>query len=431
MDNTKLRDITMGMINAGVKSADPLDLISPFIRGHSLIFPEGETYHSEDYKEVLLFAVGKASQRMALAFDHWDISDGLIITDSRAPLQESKIPIRYCSHPIPGEDNIAATREIIDKLEGRHDTLILFLISGGASSLFCLPEEGISINDVAALNQQMLLSGASIKEINTVRKHISQVKGGKFARLCQGKGEIITLILSDVVGDDMSVVGSGPTVEDRTTYGDAKDILERYSIWENAPRLIKEHINRRFIKGDKDYHLETNVHNHLVGSNMDAIRGAMEYGKVRGMPFLILTSQNQGEAREVAKVIMGIAKECQDSGKPAETPVALLVGGEMTTKMEKTGSFGGPNREFVLSAAMEIKDRSNIVVAAVDTDGVDGKGKAGAIADCETVKRSNIDPYKCLAEHDTERFFDALGDSIELPVNTNVNDLIVVTVGKK
>ncbi|MFO8109952.1 MAG: DUF4147 domain-containing protein [Thermoplasmata archaeon] len=432
MENSVMREITMNMINSGVEGADPLKLLSTFVAGRSLVLSRDTTYHNEDFREVLLFAVGKASQRMALAFKGWDIDDGLIITDRRADLEKINLPIRRCSHPLPSKENILASQEILSILEEKKDALILFLISGGASSLFCLPEENISLEDLTKLNRMLLHSGASIHEINTVRKHISQVKGGKFARLCENKGKLISLIISDVPGDELSDIGSGPTVGDKTTFQDAKEVLKRYFIWESTPRSVKEHIDKGVMGKIRDTPEKTNDHNVLVGCGLSALKAAVEEGKKHGITSMILSSQNQGEAAEVAKTIMAIAKECQDCGQPAEPPVALLLGGEMTTRMEKEISHpGGPNREFALSAAIEIKGRSDIVVAAVDTDGVDGRGKAGAIADCNSVNRSTRDPFKLLNEHRSQEFFDALEDSIELPVTNNVNDLIVVLVGNE
>ncbi len=433
MDNETLREIAMKMIKVGVDAADPTKLLSPCVKRRNLVLPDGTRYHNDDFSEVLLFAVGKGSQRMALAFDKWRIDDGLVIVDKRAKVEDINLPIHRCSHPLPSEENVQAAQEFLSKLKGKKDALIIFLVSGGASSLFCLPDKNIPLQDVVELNGMLISSGATIHEINTVRKHISQVKGGRFADFCKDKGTLISLIISDVVGDDLSDVASGPTVPDKTTFDHAEQTLKRYSIWENTPKSIRDHIGKGKSGGIPETPTKVEAHNYLAGSNYNALQAAAEESKKHSIPPLILTSRNQGEAREVAKTIIGIAKECQDRGKPAETPVSLLIGGEMTTDVSKTtGSHrGGPNREFVLSSAVQLKNRSNMVVAAVDTDGVDGKGKAGAIADCQSIERSKLDPFKALEDHSTESFFDEINDSIELPITTNVNDLIVVVIGKK
>ncbi len=433
MDDDTLREVAMKIIKAGMVGADPRKLLSRYVKGRKLSLPDGTRYHDDDFSEVLLFAVGKASQRMASAFEEWCLDDGLVITDKRATVESLDLHIRQCSHPLPSAENVQATKEVLYRLEGTKDALIIFLISGGASSLLCLPEENIPLDDVVELNRMLISSGATIHEINTVRKHISQVKGGRLAEFCGGKGTVISLIVSDVAGDDLSAVASGPTLPDKTTFSDAKKVLKRYSLWRKTPSSVKAHIEKGIVGDINETPTKIEAHNYLVGSNHNALQAAAEESRKHGIPPMILTSQNQGEAKEVAKTITGIAKECQDSGNPALPPVSLLVGGEMTTDMSATKKSvrGGPNREFVLSSSILLQNRSNIVVAAVDTDGVDGRGKAGAVADGRTIDRSGFDPFQALKEHSTEKFFDELDDSIELPITTNLNDLIVILIDKE
>ncbi|HBN95569.1 MAG TPA: hypothetical protein DDZ66_04650 [Firmicutes bacterium] len=274
-----------------------------------------------------------------------------------------------------------------------------------------------------------------IHHINTIRKHVSRAKGGRFGKLVSDRGAtLVSLILSDVVGDDLSVIASGPTYKDNTTVQEAIDLLNRYKIWDEVPESIQNYLISGVESLDREQVREVppRVHNYLIGNNMKALQAAQAVAEQAGLSTMILTSQNSGEAKVVAKCVMGIAKEIQDSENPLSPPVALIMGGEMivTFNWEDRDVFG-PNREFVLSSAIEIAGRSNIVVAAADTDGEDGQGKAGAIADGDTVLRSTLDARYYLDKHDAEIFFDALNDSLEFTSNTNVNDIVVVLVGPK
>ena len=277
--------------------------------------------------------------------------------------------------------------------------------------------------------------GAQIHDINTIRKHCSDVKGGKFGKRVSEKGAtLISLILSDVVGDDLSVIASGPSYKDATTFDDAIGLLKQYGIWDETPESIQEHMLRGLENPGLEPPREVpeNVYNYLIGNNLAALNAAETIARREGFNTIILTSQNSGEAKIIAKCIMGIAKEIQDSGNPVSPPACLIMGGEMIVTFDWKDRNGfGPAREFVLSSALEIQGRKNIVVAGCDTDGVDGNGKSGAIADGGTVARATLDSRHYLDKHDAELFFDSLDDSIQFVSMTNVNDLIVVLVGEK
>jgi hydroxypyruvate reductase len=431
------------MIMAGVKAADPTEAVTRSVRvdGDRLEICD-LTFSRAAFDRVLLFSIGKASTAMASAFERvLRPDDGLAITKIGAEIDAiglTSIPIVRAHHPEPRAINVEASQRILDTIAAIRSgerVLVVFLVSGGGSALFTAPPPGVSVDDLFGLNQLLMKWGGNIHQINAVRKHVDQVKGGRFARLCANKGAtLVSLILSDVVGDDLSVVASGPTYPDETTFADAIGLLERFGVWDECPASVRAYLE----SGLHDPGMESlrtlppNVHNYLIGNNGVAVRAAEAVATNAGFRTMVLTTQNIGEAREVAKTVMAIAKEVQDSGRPIQPPAALIVGGEMTVTFNWDERDGfGPNREFVLSAALEIAGRHGIVVAGADTDGEDGQGKSGAIADGRTIGRSRMDARHQLKIHKSEAFFDALGDSLQFESRTNVNDLVVVLVGPR
>ena len=435
------RKTAIDMIMAGVKAADPTEAVTRSVRvdGDRLEICD-LTFSRAAFTRVLLFSVGKASTAMASAFEQVLRPDGgLAITKIGSEIDAvrlTSIPVVRGYHPEPRAINVEASQrilDIIDAIQPDEHVLVVFLISGGGSALFTAPPAGVSVDDLFRLNQLLMKWGGNIHQINAVRKHVDQVKGGRFARLCANKGAtLVALILSDVVGDDLSVVASGPTYPDETTFADAIGLLRQFGVWEECPSSVRAYLE----SGLHDPGMESlrtlppNVHNYLIGNNGVAVRAAEAVAARAGFRTLVLTTQNIGEAREVARTVMAIAKEVQDSGQPIQPPAALIVGGEMTVTFNWDERDGfGPNREFVLSAALEIAGRHGIVVAGADTDGEDGQGKSGAIADGRTIGRSRMDARHQLKIHKSEVFFDALGDSLQFESRTNVNDLVVVLVG--
>ncbi len=443
MDYEQYRKTANDMIMAGVKAADPTEAVTRNVRvdGDRLEICD-LTLSRAAFNRVLLFSIGKASTPMASAFEQVLRPDaGLAITKIGSEIDAvglTSIPIVRAYHPEPRPINMEASQRIVDMIEAvqpDEQVLVVFLISGGGSALFTAPPAGVGVDDLFTLNQVLMKWGGNIHQINAVRKHVDQVKGGRFARLCANRGAtLVSLILSDVVGDDLSVVASGPTYPDMTTFADAMGLLKQFGVWEECPSSVQAYLE----SGLNDPGMESlrtlppNVHNYLIGNNGVAVRAAEEVATRAGFRTMVLTTQNIGEAREVAKTVMAIAKEVQDSGQPIQPPAALIVGGEMTVTFNWDERDGfGPNREFVLSSALEIADRHGIVVAGADTDGEDGQGKSGAIADCRTISRSDMDARHQLKIHKSEVFFDALGDSLKFESRTNVNDLVVVLVGPK
>ena len=438
---TQFRALAKEMILSGVAAADPRQSIRDRVKREGNVLTVcGDTFSLNEYDRVFLFGIGKAATPMCAAFE--DIlkpDEGLVITKKGteiALVDVKSIPVVQAYHPEPREENAQYSRRILDMVDSIREgerVLVVLMISGGGSALFCCPPENVRIEDKFVLNELLMKCGANIHDINTIRKHCSDVKGGKFGLRVAAKGAtLVSLILSDVIGDDLSVIASGPSYRDNTSFKDAIGLMERYGIWEEAPRSVQEHMQRGLKDGSLEPPRETpeSVHNYLIGNNLSALNAARAIADREGLNTLILTSQNSGEAKVIAKAYMGIAKEVQDSGHPLRTPACLIIGGEMIVTFDWKDRDGfGPAREFVLSSAIEIQGRKNIVVAGCDTDGVDGEGKSGAIADGNTVSRATLDARLYLNKHDAEIFFDSLDDSLQFVSMTNVNDLIVILIG--
>lgn len=437
------RKLARAMIMAGVNAADPRQSIRDNVKlnGETLTVC-GDVFSLKDYDRILLFGAGKASTPMCQAFEKIvKPDDGLVITKIGEEIciaDVETIPVKRAYHPEPRAENAEYSREILDKIDGIGEdekVLVFLMISGGGSSLFSCAPESVGIEDKFKLNQLLMKCGANIHDINTIRKHCSEIKGGKFGqRVARKGGTLVSLILSDVVGDDLSAIASGPSYKDESTFQDAVRLMQQYGIWEEAPESVRSHMDC----GLQDPSMEpprevpADVHNYLIGNNLAALEAAKAIAEREGFNTTILTSQNTGEAKIMAKAYAGIAKEIQDSQNPGKPPACLIVGGEMTVTFDWADRNGfGPCREFVLSSALEIQGRNNIVVAGCDTDGVDGDGKSGAIADGHSVGRATLDPQHYLDKHDAEIFFDSLDDSIQFVSMTNVNDIIVILVGEK
>ncbi len=432
-----MKELTEVMISEAVKSADPEKLTADVIdieNGRLKI--SGKRFDQEDYDEIVVFGIGKASVAMATGCRKLDPDDGLVITKSGKEYDEERCPVkvRKAHHPYPKTANKEATEELLSKVEEKENALFVFLVSGGGSALFLSPVEGISLSEMNSLNKLLVKSGASIDEINAVRKHVSRVKGGRFGELCSKRGNIVSLIVSDVVGDGLSVIASGPTYPDDSTFEDAERVLKEYEIWDEVPGSVREHIQKGMDGEINETPDELDVDNFLIGNNLLALKKAKDVAEKNGLNSTILTSQNEGEAKVVAKPLVGIAKEIQDSENPISPPAAVILGGETTVRfrsMDAESGSGGPNRELTLSAAIEMKDRENMVFASIDSDGIDGMSKAGAIADTSTVENSQLNPRDYLERHDSQSFFEEIGDSIEFDSRTNVNDITIILVEEK
>ncbi len=411
------------MFDAAIASAQPA-LCLP---GHLPPPPPGR---------LVVIGAGKASAEMARVVEaHWPGPlSGVVVTRYGYGAPCSRIAIIEASHPTPDAASVAGARDILRAVDGLSaDDLVLCLISGGGSSLMCLPGEGLSLEDKQAVNRALLACGAAISEINCLRRHLSGIKGGRLAAACY-PARALTLAISDVPGDDPVDIASGPTSGDPTTCADALAIARRYGIaLPDAARALLESGRGESVKpGDPRL---ARAETRLIATPWMALQAAARVARDAGVTPLILGDGIEGEAREAARVFAGMALGCARHGAPAPAPCALLSGGETSVTLRGEGR-GGRNVEFLLSLAIALHGAPNIRALAGDTDGVDGAEEvAGALMSPDTIARARalgIDPRDALARNDAHTFFHALGDQVVTgPTRTNVNDFraILVTRG--
>lgn len=400
-----------------------------------------ETVTLAESAAVRLVAAGKAAPAMAesaAAILGPRLSGGLLVT-KRGHLQGRSLPpaVRAieAGHPVPDEDGLAAVSAIEELLsKGREGDVVVALLSGGASALLADPAEGVSLADLAATTGLLLRSGASIVELNAVRKHVSRLKGGRLSRLA-APATVVALVLSDVVGDPLDVIASGPTVADPTTYGDAWHVLERRAL----VGLVPESVRTRLRDGLDGKAAETpkpgdplfaRVRTVVVGSNRLAALAAAREARELGYGALVLSTHVEGEAREVGRVVAALGRSVVADGDPLPAPACLVLGGETTVTVRGTGR-GGRNQELALAAALALDGTDEVSVMALATDGTDGPtDSAGAIVDGGTasaIRAAGIDPVSALAANDSGPALDAAGAQMRTgPTGTNVNDLCVV-----
>ncbi|MFQ6071073.1 MAG: glycerate kinase, partial [Candidatus Aminicenantales bacterium] len=366
------------------------------------------------------------------------IKGGVISVKKGYSLPLKFIRVREAGHPVPDKTGLECTEQIIRILRksGEKD-LIFMLISGGGSALLPFPAQGISLDDKQKVTRLLLRSGVKIQEMNAIRKHLSGVKGGRLSKLAF-PSTLISLVLSDVIGDELEFIASGPTVPDSSTFRDCLDVIERYSIRNRVPssvldlleRGLKGEVEETPKKGDPAFERTQNV---IIGNNRVAIQGAVKKASELGYNTLFFSAEVQGEAREAAITHSVLAARILFSGKPVERPACVVSGGETTVTVKGKGR-GGRNQEFVLAASMGIDGLDNVVILSAGTDGTDGPTEAaGALADGTTIKRAGelgLDARHFLKENDSYNFFKRLGDLIITgPTFTNVMDLQLILVG--
>jgi hydroxypyruvate reductase len=409
------------MFKAGVNAALP----SLCVPAHLPPRPKGRT---------IIIGAGKASGAMAKALeDTWDGPlDGLVVTRYGYRVPTERLEVIEAAHPVPDEAGRDAAKRIFELVQGlTEDDLVLCLISGGGSSLLALPAEGVTLEDKQAMNKALLASGATISEMNTVRKHLSAIKGGRLARAAY-PAKVIALMISDVPGDDASIIASGPTVPDPSTNEDALGIIEKYGIDvpDNMRRLL-DTAEETPKPGDPCFE---NVENIMIATPQASLEAAAEVARKAGVTPVILGDSIEGESRDVALVHAGIARQCAMRGQPEQPPCVLISGGETTITLKGNGK-GGPNTEFLLSLAIALDGMENIYALAGDTDGVDGsEDNAGALIYPDTLARAEkagINPKAMLANNDPYTFFKGIGNLLETgPTLTNVNDLRAILIEK-
>ncbi len=388
--------------------------------------------------KTLVVGAGKAAAAMALAVEqHWPAEaelDGLVITRYQHGLLTNRITVVEAGHPVPDEAGENAAVEILRRVKAlTRDDLLLVLLSGGGSSLLALPAEGIAMDALRATTRELLRSGAPIQDINTVRKHLSAIQGGRLAAAC--RAPVRALIISDVTGDDPTHIASGPATPDPTTYSDALEVLERYQV--RAPASVMHHLNRGAAgelpetpkPGNRAF---SRVENNVIVTARQSLQAAAAYFEQQGVHAAILGDSVTGEAREVAKVYAALALEVHRHGEPWAKPVALISGGECTVTVRGDGR-GGRCAEFLLSLAIELEGAQGIHALACDTDGIDGsEDNAGAVLAPDALKRAaskKLNPAGLLARNDAYAFFAALGSLVITgATRTNVNDYRVILV---
>ncbi|MCD6451019.1 MAG: glycerate kinase [Acidobacteria bacterium] len=397
-----------------------------------------------NYQRIVVAGAGKCVAAMGETLEKIlpeYIDSGIIVVKEGHTLPLCRIEVIEGGHPYPNAQSLEAGKRIFRLAEklGEKD-LLLFLLSGGASSLLTLPAPSISFAEKVKTTELLLKSGAKIREINTVRKHISAIKGGNLAKTAY-PASVISLILSDVIGGRFEDIGSGPTAPDSTTYNQAKEVLINYGIWDEVPSSIRQRIEQG-IAGEAeetpkmDDPALSRTTNILIGDNRRALYAIEEEGKRKGYNTILLTSSLEGEAKEIAKVFSGIAREIKEKEKPVPPPALVISGGETTVKVRGKGK-GGRNMELALSFLIETEDiMKEIVFLSGGTDGSDGPTEAaGAIVDyavIERMRRMNIDPREYLLRNDSYTFFKETGGLlITGPTNTNVMDIQLLLVERK
>jgi glycerate 2-kinase len=417
------QELLKAMFKAGVDAALPSLCVPPHLPER----PKGRT---------VIIGAGKASGAMAKALeDTWDGPlEGVVVTRYGYRLPTERLEVVEAAHPVPDAAGREAAQRIFKAVQGlTEDDLVLALISGGGSALLAAPAEGISLEDKQAVNKALLASGATISEMNTVRKHLSAIKGGRLARAAY-PAKVVALMISDVPGDDASIIASGPTVPDPSTNADAIAIVEKYGIDLPANvRKVLETIDETPKPGDKCF---DRVENIMIATPQASLEAAAAVAREAGVTPVILGDSIEGESRDVGLVHAGIARQCAMRGQPSEPPCVLISGGETTVTIKSPGGKGGPNTDFLLSMAIALDGAPNIYALAGDTDGVDGsEDNAGALIYPETLQRAEaagISAKAHQAKNDPYTFFKGIGDLLETgPTMTNVNDLRLVLITQR
>jgi hydroxypyruvate reductase len=426
------------VLSAALQAVDPAAAVRRYLqRSGNRLWVAGNEFDLSRFSRVLLVGAGKAGAPMARAAAEIvgnRLAGGVMIVKEGygEDLADRKVSVIEAGHPLPDERGVQGAGRVIELLQGAGpEDLVIALLSGGGSALLVSPAEGLSLADLQDLTTTLLRCGADIYEINTIRKHLERLKGGGLARLA-APALLVTLILSDVVGDPLDVIASGPTVPDPSTFAGAYDVLEKYGIVGKAPPAVV----RRLECGRSGELLETpkpgeavfeRAHNVLVGSNRLAAEAALAQAQAEGLHGLLLTTYLQGEARQAGRVLASLARQIAADGQPLPRRACLVAGGETTVTLHGDG-LGGRNQELALGAVADLAGLPEVALVTMATDGGDGPtDAAGAVVTGDTLeraRRAGLSPVEYLARNDAYHFFDALGDLLKPgPTQTNVNDL--------
>jgi glycerate-2-kinase len=431
----------------GIRAADPLKAVRDYVgvSGDEVLLRDGTRIPLRG--RVVVVGAGKATGGMAKAVEELfgdRIARGVVAVPE--PLAEAysrelrRIEVVPSTHPRTSEKSLEAGRRVLEAVRGlSEEDLVVALFSGGGSALLEYPVEGVSIEDIAETSILLMRAGADIFELNTVRKHLSKIKGGWLARHLQ-PAACLTLMISDVVGDRMDTIASGPTVPDPTTFEDALGVLSKYGLREKVPRSVIEYLeagregraSETPKPGDPIF---SRVFNRIVASNRISLEAMAEKARSMGYNVLVLTSMLEGEAREVGRVVASIAKEIRSSGRPVPPPAVVLLGGETTVTVRGSG-VGGRNQELALSAAIAIRGWDRIAILSIGSDGRDGPTDvAGAVVDGFTYEKAlslGLKPEEFLERNDSYSFFKQVGGHVTTGyTGTNVNDFVIIVVEKE
>lgn len=437
------RERALDILSAALRAVDPAEALRRHVtRQPNSLRIGAVAYDLAATDHIYVVGCGKAGASMALAAEELlgdRLTGGWVNTKyghrAAAAAPTRRITVHEAGHPVPDENGVTGSRQIATLLEGASERdLVLCLISGGGSALMPLPAAGLTLDDKQTVTRLMLACGATIGELNCVRKHLSAIKGGQLARLAR-PAQVATLILSDVVGNPLDVIASGPTVPDPTTFADALAILAGYDLIEQVPAPVRRRLEAGRAgdlpdtpkPGDAIF---TGVNNVIIGSNDLAAQAAVSRARELGFNAMLLSTYVEGEAREVGRALAGIVREMATSGHPIARPACIVVGGETTVTLRGDG-MGGRNQELALAAAMKIAGLPDVAVVACGSDGTDGPtDAAGAIADGQTLPRAQalgLDAADYLARNDSYHFFAPLdGLLMTGPTGTNVNDLTLL-----
>lgn len=427
------------MLEAALQAVDPRRAVEQYLQriGQTLTVA-GQGYSLAEYRRVFLVGVGKASVAMAQAVAAIlgdSLYKGVIITKNlpeEMPSELGRVEVCRGSHPIPTEESLRSTQRVLDLLEEVEPAdLVLCVFSGGGSPLLTRPVQGASLKEIQQLTSELLTCGATIQEMNAIRKHLDQVKGGKLLKAVHG-ARVITLILSDVIGNPLEIVASGPTVPDPSTFADALRVIQKFDLESRVPVSIQSilqkgvdgHLEETLKPGDPVFNRTQTV---LVGSNYQAAQAAAAEASAHGLQALLLTTYLRGEARQTGDMLAALARQIEATNQPLARPACIIAGGETTVTLRGNGR-GGRNQEVALGAVEGMAGLKNTCLVTLATDGEDGPtDAAGALVSGSTLRRAQgmgLDALDYLRRNDAYHFFEQIGDLLKTgPTGTNVNDL--------
>jgi glycerate 2-kinase len=435
----RLRKAALDIADYALHSADPYLATRKLVGLQGNILSIGSLrFDLSQRGDVYVLGAGKASLPIASALDEIlgsRISHGLVIVKSRQNQILQHIELREASHPVPDKAGLAAAGEMMRLAKStREGDIAICAITGGSSALMPLPVSSVNLQDKQKVNELLLACGANIREINAVRKHLSNIKGGRLA-LSLFPAEIVNLTVSDVTGDPLDYI-TCPTVPDTSTFSDAIAVLDKYALWDDFPDSARQYLRNASAEMEtpKDFGRYTDsLHSFILANGEGVCKSAMDRARELGFTPMVLTTVLEGESREEGAAIARLACQAKSSGIPLSSPCAFIAGGETTVTISGSSGRGGPNQEFVLGAALRLDKQDGIVIAALDTDGSDGPTDiAGGLVDASTIssaREAGLEPIDFLLKHDASSFLLAMGDAIITgPTGTNVNDLKIALV---